>query len=553
MQRWLWLWLLCACTQSTNPCPYGSEPVRDENRCELPSSSETGASEGDAGMDEPDARPSEHRHDGGHPKPPVIDGSTGEGDAGMDGGSVPPDTGTPDSGPPTNVPACSVDDQKLWGDFHAADDLVQTLQGCQLSLCKPESCPAADCVRRKLHVETCGTCVNDEATCAVRLCGSACKNGDDAECHACVCEAGCTAAFSACAGRPFDVCTNVFGRDSNPTERKYQKPLLYRIKKTTGFIKSYPALAKTPAQPFEQQWSSGFTDLVSLFIAGEPYLLQHKNSEDPRLVRISPVLSSGELGRPGYLENWSQGWDELEAFEASGQSYLLRYKTGVAGGTNEEPEGRLRIDRITRAADTLALKITKVYEATETPPAQQPWSAIETFALSGTTYVLFYGTDRNGAVKIARVDVAGDALSLTSVSDEHLSWSRDWDVVETVHLGASWYVLTYKSGLHDANLSLAAGSVQVLAFSASAGRLSVSAPVYQGNWGRGLSHVVGFSFLGHDYLLRQGIETNYTQLLQVADSSDWATKLGDDVFSPAEMWGANPGWDVLEIVRQLPW
>jgi hypothetical protein len=552
------LGLLCACSQTFDPCPPGSDPLRGEDRCVV-------WQRDDAGVDEPGT-------DGGFDAGELLDasdGQVGDLDGSMgDAGDGDAEAGSEDAGHDAGdaevlAPVCSQGDLAAWTEFHATPGLVDTLLDCGPLGCTPEACPAAACIRESAGVAACEECTAAEGDCVLEHCRSPCGTpGSDPECRACLCEAGCVARFEGCTRTSLDLCEGVYGRDATAEELAFTRPLVYRKKSGTGVVTSGPLLAypsETNSEVlkggaaqglFRQAGSPGFTHLVSLTLDGRPYLLEHKSScgDYICIARISPALGDGSFGRAEYVDTWSRGWDEIEPFQAGGHTYLLRYKTGRAV-PDGEPKGTLRIDRLRRDAASSTITLENVLEELGVPLQEQHWSSIEPFAHAGATHLLFYATDSDGAVQLRRVSASATRFTLEPAASS-LDWTRGWDVVETVPLGGRAYVLLYKSG-RVATSDEPQGTVRVLGFSGAANQpVGFSTVLFEGTWPTGFTHVIGYADGSHSYLLRVNAISGAAALIRLNEAAQLAS-LGATLTLPT--WAANPPYDLIEVVRQQPW
>jgi hypothetical protein len=526
--------LLAACPQTFNPCPAGTVPLREEDRC-------TPVLDGDAMTQE-----GRDERDGG------ADGSATD---------ASDDSGLPDAG---EEAVCTQRDVQAWTSFHGREGLVDALKACN-ELCPGQACAeSVTCIRQKAQVRACEACTEREGRCVATSCPSACGvQGDDAECRACLCEAGCADGFNACAETSIQVCDGVYGREASEAEKAFERPLAYRQKNGTGLLLSsplrpYPDEAMSDVlrrnatdASFRRHGSPGFTHLVSLDIEGQPYILEHKSrcGDDPCIARISPALRDGSFGRAAYVAHWSAGWDEIEAFRAGGQAFLLRYKTGASPAT-EEPRGWLRIERIVRDASTGEVALEIVLDEQATPTAEPGYSSIEVFAHAGATHLLFYRSDHEGEVAIERVRATASSFALEHASSG-LAWTRGWDIVETFPLDGQALVLLHKSGLAPL-AGEPAGSIRVLGFSGGSGQLvAFSSALHDGTWPTGVTQVIGYADGPYSYLLRSDTVSGATALLRLSELAQLGASLGTPILNAD--WSATPAYDVLEVVRQQPW
>lgn len=526
---------LSGCTQIFNPCPQGSEPDRVQQRCvTLLDHDPANENEGDGGDD----------LDSGTDAAPVQD-------ADMDGG--PQDGGgRADSGPDSSVEAgpCNEHDIEAWRNFHVNDGAVATMTTCIEQECDAGTCYPKACIRSAIGLVACDTCIDGESACVLEFCNSACGlPGNDAECRACTCEAGCVARFDGCAQVTLDVCEDVHGRDAEANETQLQGPWVLRMKGFTGLLQLGPLGPEPPpwsALYSVTHMSKGFTHAVPFAAHGRHYLLQHKSQcgNDPCIARISPVLSDGTLGRPVYMDTWSRGWDEIEVFQMNGQPHLLRYRTGAVSSQGEG-KGHLLIDRMVFADGLASMALESAANVPNTPINALTWSSFESFEMSGHTYLLRYGTVRAGEVELVMLDSQQGTLSLTPITKD-LHWSRGWDEIEVfVHAGQP-YVVISKSGIITTDGEPSA-SAKVLRIEEAEGSLQF-VTVFEGTWESGITHVRPFQHQGNMFVLTYSAITWNLSLRSLgADPSHWAA----DLLQPAwtSRWGGTTPWDILEVVQ----
>lgn len=188
------LMLLGACTRAENPCP--DQMTLQGNRCAPPRKAVFSPVES--------TRPTE----------PAYDSP----DADMTAPMGPPDGQVPDAtsdaqamdatardaelGDAQRSELCSDEDGDRWVAFHASSRLVQLTNECIISTpaCLSGTCDLDLCLRNRLGIAGCTSCIASEVSCVASYCRSACglKSTDQA-CRACACESGCAEKFEACA------------------------------------------------------------------------------------------------------------------------------------------------------------------------------------------------------------------------------------------------------------------------------------------------------------------------------------------------------------------
>jgi hypothetical protein len=550
---------LAACVGLSDPCPVGSRFDRAEHVCLIvhgDASTPIHAQDGQVG------EPGQHAPDGSLPGPTdagASDGRTGDA-ALLDAGDASSDD-RPDG--QAKEPMCSAADVDKWAGLHR-EDMRETLELCGVGKPETDIVVASACVRDHLRMKGCEACTDSEARCVADACRSACGTpGSSPECRACACEVGCVELAATCAGRPIDVCEDVYGRDASLAELTPRLPTLFRMKRDTGFIASGPLeaapneagsnvlLASVSAEtcPLAGHWSTGFAGFLALMVDGRAFLLQHKAecSGLACIARISPLLSDGTLGRPAYLERWDAGWDLTESFQVGSHSYLLRYKTGQSSYTGD-PKGTLLIERVTWDEASRTLTLRQVLKRADTPAEEAPWSRIEAFAHAGATHLFFFGLERNGEARIMRV-LEKSGVSLQPVS-ELSALTGGWDLFETFAVGTRWFLLSYKSGA-AAVLGEPAGTVRVQGFVTLGSNVALSSELHQSSWPTSIKRVIGFQNGANAYLFRQDWVTGPVQLIHLSDPSSFPSSLGQSVFSTT--WGKTPPWDIAEIVGAKPW
>ncbi len=549
---------LSGCSATGNPCPRGSEPDRSGDRCVRldPSNDFDASSQGsDAGAltdADLDASPGPDGYTGPDAHANAeLDACT---DASFDACADASDGATDDA---SLVPAprpllCPAEDVTAWRNFHLMPGVVDTINAC-LTPCSDGDlpCNAEPCLREAAGLTSCFECPVQETTCTLEFCWSACgRTGNDEACLACVCEAGCVAQFDSCAQASLNLCSNVHGRDAAEHEFNVTSPWLIRMKSGTGFLQTAMLQPNPPGDKeftFTYHHSKGFTHAVPFSIGSRHFLLQYKSvcGNDPCLARISPFLSDGSLGRPVFSDTWSRGWDELETFSAGTSIYLLRYKTGSVA-VQDEAADHLRIDEIKLSADGNAISLQTVLNEPPSHTTARPWTAIETFSMHGTPYLLRYSSTRGGDVQVVRVNTTRTPLALVPASN-NLAWSRGFDVVETFTHAGSVYVLTHKSS-NVLPSTEPLGSTQVFQiFLASADTTSLL-PILQATLPAQFRRIVPFVHDRATYFLMQDALPGRVVLRQLSeDPLGWATDTAKDIWT--SRWGTNPIWDMIEVVQ----
>ncbi len=546
---------LGACNSEPNPCPAGTRPHYDLNRCvaaidpSVGSTTDGGATVRDAAVDASqgqdalgDAGPSDTNDMDaqaplGEPDAGTADAGTadaGTADAGVDAGSE--DAGTMQDAQSPGI--CSQADRDAWHDFHLASGLVQTVTTCGAQGCVLGACPAATCTREAAQLQACDTCVEAEATCLLQRCGSACSDAStDPECRACVCEADCVQAFETCAQTSLSACENVHGRDSTNEERVLSGPIVFRQKSATGALSS-AALVAAPSKPklgfsFTQRQSIGWTKILAWSQGLTDYLLQYKGacSTPPCLVRISPVLSNGSLGRPALETRWPAGFTELEVIALEGRVFLALYAPTLA--LDGAAPGVLRVLEVIERSGSIEL--AKRLE-TSMRSSGNAWSLVETVMVADVPHLLLYDA-ATGEVQVHKLTVSADAVSLSDGGQ----WQSEagWTAIEAFSHGLVPYLLTYEA---------VAGATRIVSLLDTDGKVGLGTALFQGTWPKAVTGVHTFHIAGETFLLRHTQTTGSVDVTRLAsDANGWSTSLG--TASYVDAWGKTPPWDLVAIAH----
>lgn len=498
------------CTPPTfNPCPVGSEPSADEDRC-------------------------------------ISNGDGGDLDGGMTG-----DTGV------TSL-RCDVEDVNAWRAFHQGGELVTSIRQCEEQTCAAPPCELAACVMEVAGAAACDECVKLEGDCSDALCRSACRNGDDQSCLECACDQGCIEKFEDCSGARLGLCEGLHGRDADASEFQHELPVVLRRKSETGFTRRTifnPEQSESEWATFSWHWGVGSTLLETFSLDGVHYVLDFIGDcpDEECLVRISPLLSDGTYGRPAFEGRWDKGWDRVRPFTLDGTLHLIRYKTGYAAQLSGEPRGIAIIDRVERAsADPGArLVLTQVSQRLWTSPTQAGFEFFEVFELGGQTYVLQQGFDRGGELRISRLSVDGDQIRVAQVGAE-TSWEARFSIVHTFQVGGTWLVLQYAS-TGDEVSGLSAGDVRVSTLVHGPNDTVIVGPaVYEARWEPGWTLMRAFATSGASYLLRQNRMSGRVEYVRLpAQAPDWQNGVLESNY--AESWGVYPYWDQVAVANNRQW
>jgi hypothetical protein len=552
---WLLLLGCMACVPLSDPCPSGStlDPVEQHCVLELSDAALPAGESGDAQV----------------PEAGALDGRAALDDAGAHDASAADARDASSDGPhdtePDAGPLCSIADVDRWTRFHLETDPRETFTQCGLSSNTTDFTEAAECVRMHLFMTDCTACTELEARCVAASCASACGSpGKQGECRSCACEAGCVDLAARCAGRPMPVCDDVYGRDATNAELDARLPVMFRMKRNTGYVGAGP-LVGAPDEanskilgkditdltvPLHQHWSTGFAGLLGVSVDGRSFVLQYKAQcgDNPCIARISPLLSDATLGRPAYLAHWDEGWDLVEAFQVGSHAYLLRYKSGSAA-TSGDTKGTLLVEQLVWDETMRTITLRQVLKRAETRPQDGAWSRVEAFAHAGETYLFFFGLARNGEARISRVSEQGTGLTIEPAS-QLAPLKGGWDMFETFAVGTRWFLLSYKSGRAPI-LGDAAGTVRVQGFVSDQHNVALGVVLHQSIWPSGLTRLIGYQNGSQAYLFRQDSILRNIDLLRLSDPASFGSALGSIVVTST--WGISPAWDITEVVGNKPW
>lgn len=498
---------LLGCLEETNPCPPGLEVDPRTQRCVW------------SDEREPDAGPRD---------------------------AEPHDAAPADVGVDAPPPRCPEAELAAWRALHRGPELGATIRACSARACTSSPCDVASCLADAASIAVCDACVAVESLCATQRCPNACTRASDAECRACLCEAGCVEAFESCAVARLSLCDDAFGRDASADELALSTPVIVRRKSATGFTRATAFYPDDPSRDDDRQThaSIGHSVLTSFAHRGVDFVVEHLGACGGPLcpARISPALRDGTLGRPAFLGAWSRGYDVVVPFRVDGVVHLFLYKSGGIH-PEEGPRGSARIERV--EGDHHRLLLTTVFEGAWTPPVGPAWTHVRAFAVEDTTYLLQYRGGEGHAVELTRVVPEGDTLRFERVARE-LRWSADWTVVETFPVGARWFVLQY------ARQEEGEGRVRVSALDHDArGEPLPSLPILATTW-PDTTHVHAFRTAAATYFLRRDQASGRADFVRLpASPAAWASSPGELV--ETRTWGAAPPWDVVGVIRARLW
>lgn len=495
------------CLDETNPCPPGLVVEPRENRCVWP----------DAGL----------------PEDAEVDTTL---DAFLDAGVDAP------------MPRCSSAEVDAWRTLHRSSELVPTIQACSDTGCTSSPCDVSRCLADEAAITDCRDCVAHESLCATQQCANACTRSSNADCLACLCEAGCIQRFESCAVAALRVCTDAFGRDASDDELALSTPVVFRRKSATGFTRSTAFYVDDPSRDDDRRTYAaiGHVHFASFSYDGADFLLEHLGEcgEMQCATRISPVLRDGTLGRPGYLGQWPRGYDVVVPFRLDGAPHLFLYKTGRIR-PELQPRGTASIFRV--EGEARALQLVPLFEGAWTVPIESTWTHVRAFAIEGTTYLLQYRGGDDHALQITRLWMDEGALHFTRVAHE-LTWEPDWHVIETFPIGTRWFVLQHARQREGEE----GGRVRVSALDHdSRGEPLPSLPILTTTWPE-TTHVHPFRTPTAIYLLRRDEGSGRTDFVRLSTSPGrWLDEPGEIVNTRS--WGTAPAWDVVGVARSRLW
>lgn len=448
----------------------------------------------------------------------------------------------PDMGPP--VP-CSPTDITAWASLFASPDLGTEIAECaEEAFCLPQlPCRIGACLADAAGLQGCDACAELQAGCASSRCRSACVFGTHQECQACMCDAGCVAAFEACAATDLNVCEGVHGRDSTAEERVLERPILIRRKSMTGFTRAAEYVEETG------EWvdlrtsyaAVGWTSLVTFTVADVDYLLEFMGAcgDDTCPWRISPVLRTAELGRPVASGRWSSGWDVFEVFVLDGATYFLQYKSGTLR-IDDEPLGATRVFRVDPGV-TPGLSIAEAATSIQVTPSGRSWTHVAAFRLGDAVYLALHRAGEGEAGAYAEVEQAGSAPSLVAAAGD--SWVGGWDLIDAFPIGERWFLMQYA----------ATGSVRISELSDGTGAVIAATSFEAVSWPTELSRTLAFRTNPGTVALRQSEGRGTVDGLAFSANPDlWGTTgLGDSLGT--DSWGVVPPWDTVELAGRRIW